>query len=184
MLQVRGFPCNCSYPQYCDSQLGTLPLTRLAQLQLQQQQQEPAHEYPAAAAAAAAEDSGSAAHSAVRKCTQPPELRIADEASRAACDSITVAEEDAAAEAAAKAMEGVHVHAVYDSIAGHFSSTRFAVWPKVRAFLQSLPPYCVVADVGCGNGKYFGVRTDVAVLGSDRSAGGLAGISRWPHHRV
>ena len=29
----------------------------------------------------------------------------------------------------------------------------------------------MVADVGCGNGKYFGVRSDVMVLGSDRSSG-------------
>lgn len=29
----------------------------------------------------------------------------------------------------------------------------------------------MVADVGCGNGKYFSVRQDVAVLASDRSAG-------------
>ena len=26
-------------------------------------------------------------------------------------------------------------------------------------------------DVGCGNGKYFGVRGDIAVVGSDRSEG-------------
>jgi hypothetical protein len=49
---------------------------------------------------------------------------------------------------------------------------RFAVWPKVREFIDALPPGALVADVGCGNGKYFGVRRDVAVLGSDRSAGG------------
>jgi hypothetical protein len=37
-----------------------------------------------------------------------------------------------------------------------------------------------VADVGCGNGKYFGVRRDLAVLGSDRSAGeNLAGGRGW-----
>eukprot|EP00775_Hariotina_reticulata_P001104 gene1103-1439_t len=47
---------------------------------------------------------------------------------------------------------------------------------KVRAFMQSLPPHCVVADVGCGNGKYFGVRRDLAVLGSDRSPG-LAAVA-------
>lgn len=29
----------------------------------------------------------------------------------------------------------------------------------------------VLADIGCGNGKYFGVRPDVIVLGSDRSFG-------------
>lgn len=62
---------------------------------------------------------------------------------------------------------------VYDVIASHFSSTRFAVWPKVRAFLDSLSPGSVVADVGCGNGKYLGLRHDLAMLGSDRSAGGL-----------
>jgi hypothetical protein len=64
---------------------------------------------------------------------------------------------------------------VYDAIASHFSSTRFAVWPKVRAFLEGLAPGSVVADVGCGNGKYLGVRHDLAVLGSDRSAGGWTG---------
>jgi hypothetical protein len=37
--------------------------------------------------------------------------------------------------------------------------------------MDSLPRGAVVADVGCGNGKYFGVRPDVMVLGSDRSAG-------------
>ena len=48
---------------------------------------------------------------------------------------------------------------------------RFAVWPRVREFIESLPSGAVVADVGCGNGKYFGVRRDIAVLGSDRSCG-------------
>ena len=49
--------------------------------------------------------------------------------------------------------------------------SRFAAWPKVREFLHSLPVGAVVADVGCGNGKYFGVRRDLAVVGSDRSVG-------------
>ncbi|PRW57369.1 alkylated DNA repair alkB-like protein 8 [Chlorella sorokiniana] len=47
---------------------------------------------------------------------------------------------------------------------------------QVRAFLEGLPRGALVADVGCGNGKYFGVRTDGFVLGSDRSAG-LAGVA-------
>jgi hypothetical protein len=38
-----------------------------------------------------------------------------------------------------------------------------------------------VADVGCGNGKYFGVRRDLAVLGSDRS-GGLAALAAQRLH--
>ena len=41
----------------------------------------------------------------------------------------------------------------------------------MRAFLEALPRSAVVADVGCGNGKYFGVRRDAAMLGCDRSAG-------------
>lgn len=55
---------------------------------------------------------------------------------------------------------------------------RFAIWPKVRAFLDRVAPGAVVADVGCGNGKYFGVRADVAVLGSDRSGGAQGGPGR------
>jgi SAM-dependent methyltransferase len=36
----------------------------------------------------------------------------------------------------------------------------------------------VVADVGCGNGKYFGVRQDIAVLASDRSASLVQGAQQ------
>lgn len=68
---------------------------------------------------------------------------------------------------------------MYDAIASHFSSTRFAIWPKVRAFLEGLAPGSVVADVGCGNGKYLAVRHDLAVLGSDRSAGGWRSCVIW-----
>lgn len=46
-LQVRGFPCDCQYSKYCDSQLGVLPPPRSAPLQqqdaLQQDQQEQQH---------------------------------------------------------------------------------------------------------------------------------------------
>lgn len=41
----------------------------------------------------------------------------------------------------------------------------------MRDYLLSLPLYGTLADVGCGNGKYFGVRPDMTVLGSDRSTG-------------
>ena len=60
---------------------------------------------------------------------------------------------------------------MYDAIAPHFSATRFAVWPRVKSFIESLPAGTIVADVGCGNGKYFGVRHDIMVLGSDCSIG-------------
>ena len=42
---------------------------------------------------------------------------------------------------------------------------------KVRLFIDRLHAGAVLADVGCGNGKYFLVRPDIAVLGSDRSCG-------------
>ena len=50
-----------------------------------------------------------------------------------------------------------HVRAVYDRVARHFSSTRFSVWPNVARFLAGVEPGSIVADVGCGNGKYLGV---------------------------
>lgn len=46
----------------------------------------------------------------------------------------------------------------------------------MRAFINSLPEGALVADVGCGNGKYFGVRPDLAILASDRSPR-LAGVA-------
>lgn len=41
----------------------------------------------------------------------------------------------------------------------------------MRQFIEGLAAGSLVADVGCGNGKYFLVRQDIAVLGSDRSSG-------------
>lgn len=51
--------------------------------------------------------------------------------------------------------EDTHVHSVYNSIADHFSSTRYKPWPVVAAFLASMPPGSVGLDAGCGNGKYL-----------------------------
>ena len=34
-----------------------------------------------------------------------------------------------------------------------------------------MSPGSILADIGCGNGKYFGVRDDIVVIGSDRSEG-------------
>ncbi|XXG97059.1 D-xylose 1-dehydrogenase (NADP(+)) [Hypoxylon texense] len=78
---------------------------------------------------------------------------------------------------AAESYEQRHVHSVYESIASHFSSTRYKPWPFVASFLASLTPGSVGLDVGCGNGKYLGVNPDVFVLASDRSAN-LARLAR------
>ncbi|KAG0501608.1 hypothetical protein HPP92_001680 [Vanilla planifolia] len=65
------------------------------------------------------------------------------------------------------AIEKAYVHHVYDAIAPHFSSTRFAKWPKVASFLNSLRPGSVVLDAGCGNGKYLGFNPNCFFIGCD-----------------
>lgn len=54
--------------------------------------------------------------------------------------------------------EKQHVHAVYDAIAmqwHHTRGRRGVLWPGATQFLQHLPSGSIVADVGCGDGKYF-----------------------------
>ena len=65
-------------------------------------------------------------------------------------------------------IERTHVHQVYDAIALHFSATRYKPWPRVSEFLESLPAGSLVADVGCGNGKYMRDARHF-IVGSDRS---------------
>lgn len=67
-------------------------------------------------------------------------------------------------------IEKKYVHRVYDAIAPHFSSTRFAKWPKVATFLKTLPPGSLILDAGCGNGKYLGLNPDCFFIGCDISA--------------
>ncbi|KAK6084102.1 tRNA (uracil-5-)-methyltransferase trm9 [Seiridium cupressi] len=70
----------------------------------------------------------------------------------------------------AESYEQEHVHSVYESIASHFSATRYKPWPVIASFLTSLAPGSVGLDVGCGNGKYLAVNPHVYIVGSDRSA--------------
>ncbi|KAG2779115.1 hypothetical protein PC129_g5904 [Phytophthora cactorum] len=66
-------------------------------------------------------------------------------------------------------LEREHVHKVYDLIAPHFSHTRHHPWPQVTEFLDKLEPGALVADVGCGNGKYLRVNPSLCMIGADRS---------------
>ncbi|XP_010222821.1 PREDICTED: alkylated DNA repair protein alkB homolog 8 [Tinamus guttatus] len=66
-------------------------------------------------------------------------------------------------------LEQEHVHKVYEEIATHFSSTRHSPWPQIVEFLRSLPKGAIVADIGCGNGKYLGINKDLYMIGCDRS---------------
>ncbi|TFK54955.1 S-adenosyl-L-methionine-dependent methyltransferase [Heliocybe sulcata] len=69
--------------------------------------------------------------------------------------------------------EDEHVHAIYDEIAGHFSSTRYKPWPIIAQFLSSLPAGWVGLDSGTGNGKYLPLPLDrpgqLWTIGLDRS---------------
>ena len=77
----------------------------------------------------------------------------------------------------AQSLEKTHVHEVYERIAPHFSGTRHSPWPKIAEFLREQPVGSLVADVGCGNGKYLGINENVFKTGSDRSVN-LATICR------
>ncbi|KAI0831372.1 S-adenosyl-L-methionine-dependent methyltransferase [Trametes gibbosa] len=69
--------------------------------------------------------------------------------------------------------EDLHVHAVYDEIAPHFSSTRYKPWPIIATFLASLPAGWVGVDLGTGNGKYLPLPVELPgslwTVGLDRS---------------
>lgn len=68
-------------------------------------------------------------------------------------------------------MEKEHVYKVYDQIASHFSNTRYKPWPKVKEFMENIPPGSLVADLGCGNGKYLGCNSqNLFTIGMDRSS--------------
>ncbi|TYZ61643.1 hypothetical protein PybrP1_001690 [[Pythium] brassicae (nom. inval.)] len=75
-------------------------------------------------------------------------------------------------------VEQQYVHEFYETVASHFSSTRYNAWPRVAAFVRALEPGSLVADIGCGNGKYMKcVGAESAVIGGDRSAS-LAAICK------
>ncbi|KAF8844517.1 hypothetical protein BDN67DRAFT_943260 [Paxillus ammoniavirescens] len=72
-----------------------------------------------------------------------------------------------------QAYEDRHVHAVYDQIAEHFSSTRYKPWPVITKFLSDLPVGWIGLDSGTGNGKYLPLPAErpgsVLTVGLDRS---------------
>lgn len=65
-----------------------------------------------------------------------------------------------------------HVVRVYDNIAIHWNHTRGkrkVYWHRVKHFLDALPIGTLLADIGSGDGKYFGVNPGVVTIGCDRS---------------
>jgi len=58
---------------------------------------------------------------------------------------------------------------LYDTIAASFNKTRFSKWDSVSKFIRSLSARSRLGDIGCGNGKYFDVRTDIEIMACDAS---------------
>uniref|UniRef100_A0A8C9LDX0 Uncharacterized protein n=1 Tax=Pavo cristatus TaxID=9049 RepID=A0A8C9LDX0_PAVCR len=81
----------------------------------------------------------------------------------------------------ASELEQEYVHRVYEEIATHFSSTRHSPWPRVVEFLRSLPEGSVVADVGCGNGKYLGINRNLYMVSSSYCHLSISNYVRLPY---
>uniref|UniRef100_H3AHV6 tRNA methyltransferase 9B (putative) n=1 Tax=Latimeria chalumnae TaxID=7897 RepID=H3AHV6_LATCH len=67
----------------------------------------------------------------------------------------------------ASRLERDHVHSVYEKIAPYFSDTRYKAWPRVRQFLLDQEPGSLIADIGCGNGKYLPINSQLYKIGCD-----------------
>lgn len=59
-------------------------------------------------------------------------------------------------------LEIQNVHKVYNEIANHFSETRHSPWPHVEEFVCSFDAGSILIDIGCGNGKYLGLNSNIA----------------------
>ncbi|XP_026555420.1 probable tRNA methyltransferase 9B [Pseudonaja textilis] len=67
----------------------------------------------------------------------------------------------------ASQLEKRHVHQVYESTASYFNDLQGKAWPRVRQFLLEQKPGSLIADIGCGTGKYLDVNHLVYNLGCD-----------------
>ncbi|XP_067324856.1 probable tRNA methyltransferase 9B isoform X1 [Anolis sagrei] len=67
----------------------------------------------------------------------------------------------------ASQLEKQHVHSVYENTATYFNDLQGKAWPRVRQFLLEQKPGSLIADIGCGTGKYLGVNSQVYNLGCD-----------------
>ena len=59
-------------------------------------------------------------------------------------------------------------------------------WPNVTNFLLQLEPYSLVADIGCGDGKYLNLNKSIMTIGCDRSTSlcNLAAVKYQPFEAV
>jgi len=171
---VRGYPCDCQWPEHCDSQQSKLPPTRMAlksQLPcdatstglqppnlVEQHTSETAESKLASNSLPISTTSGNLGSSTeqqpvtVHGSSNGQQAESMPVVRPAATSSVIRDEGDAAPgrpssgqhtskEADLRRMEQEFVHDVYNAIAPHFSSTRFAIWPKV--LITHLPCFVV-----------------------------------------
>lgn len=65
-------------------------------------------------------------------------------------------------------IEKQYVYNVYNKICHEFNTTRVYPWPPVTAFMNSIPSFSTICDVGCGNGKNI-YRNDLIYMCTDLS---------------
>jgi ubiquinone/menaquinone biosynthesis C-methylase UbiE len=66
-------------------------------------------------------------------------------------------------------LEQTNVKDVYNKIANHFDRTRHSLWDIPNDFINGIKPDSLCLDLGCGNGKYLGVRNDITFFALDNS---------------
>ncbi|XP_064201088.1 probable tRNA methyltransferase 9B [Anguilla rostrata] len=64
-------------------------------------------------------------------------------------------------------LERRYVHSVYEKTAPYLGHLQGKAWPRVRQFLLQQKPGSLVADIGCGTGKYLNVNREVRTVGCD-----------------
>lgn len=122
--QARGRPCDCAYPDTCDSQASPLPPTRKLQL-LQAEGRDPAAASDTPAAAAPSDRGHSGAAVPCGEATAVYTSPASD-----ACGACMLGPDGSMSgrreqgDAQLRMLEQEHVHRVYDAIAPHFSATR------------------------------------------------------------
>ncbi|MEE6472471.1 hypothetical protein FKM82_009619 [Ascaphus truei] len=67
----------------------------------------------------------------------------------------------------ASRLERDHVHSVYEKIAPYFNDKRYKAWPKVQKFILAQESGSLIADIGCGNGKYLHINSQAFKVGCD-----------------
>lgn len=79
--------------------------------------------------------------------------------------------------------EQKYVHDFYNLTAIEFNKTRQKPLPIVSKFIESLPKYSLIADVGCGNGRNMKIDKNKITIGLEKSRE-LAKITKKKNNEI